>query len=64
MNNKLFEKMAKQVPKVRVKINPRIAVNRGFMVGWVSMLTVGAMAGFAFGYLPAYYPYTLNSRKK
>ena len=34
------------------------------MVGWVTMLTMGAAAGFSFGYFKVYYPYTFRCNKK
>lgn len=64
MNNKHFTQMANNIPKFRVKINPRIAVQRGAMIGWVSALTVGAAAGFVFGYFKVFYPYTFRMNKK
>ena len=63
MDNKKFFEMAKNIPKFRVKINPRLAVNRGGMVTWVSMLTLGGATGMFFGYFKVYYPYTFNINK-
>jgi len=63
MDNKKFFEMAKNIPKFRVKINPRLAVNRGGMVTWVSMLTLNGATGMFLGYFKVYYPYTFRMNK-
>ena len=63
MDNKKFIDMAKNFPKFRVKINPRLAVQRGGMVAWVTLLTLGAGTGLILGYLKINYPYTLRWRR-
>ena len=56
MDNKSFKKMSVNFPRgFRVKLNPRVAVQRGAMVGWVGMLTMGAAAGLGFAYCKVFY---------
>ena len=63
MDNKKFFEMSKNIPKFRVRINPRLAVQRGGMVGWVTMLTLGGAVGLTMGYFKVYYPYTFRTNK-
>jgi len=63
MDNKKFIIMSKRFPKFRVKINPRLAVQRGGMVAWVTMLTLGAGVGIAYGFFKIHYPYTFRRKK-